>query len=151
MYSLIADLVQRNGEASIERWSPGTWEALSLQTLWRVCRVGVHGLETPAAPTRREVRHRDGLLEATGEDSDSLVHEVLIRFCAAFADQGFAVWSLPNREQGFYRAFRALYRQPGGPPQALAANAASRTDPAARFENGAGRFNSGVAGTAGGA
>ena len=43
------------------------------------------------------------LLEATGEDSDPLVHDVLIRFCAAFTDQGFAHWALPTGEAGFFR------------------------------------------------
>lgn len=115
--SLIADLLKRYGAATLERWSPRTWEAFSLQTLLRVCREGVHGLETAAPPARRGIRHRDWLLEATGEDSDLLVHDALIRFCAAFADQGLAAWSLPNRERGFYQAFCGLYRQPGGPPQ----------------------------------
>ena len=62
------------------------------------------------------MRHRDLLLEATGADTDALVHDVLIRFCAAFLDQGLAHWQLPRRDEGFYRAFCSLYRQPGGPP-----------------------------------
>jgi hypothetical protein len=45
-----------------------------------------------------------------------LVHDVLIRFCAAFVDQGFAHWKLPYRELGFFKAFCELWRQPGGPP-----------------------------------
>src|SRR6185437_15230555 len=44
------------------------------------------------------------------------VHDVLIRFCGAFLDQGLAPWQLPRRDDGFYRAFAALYGQPGGPP-----------------------------------
>ena len=27
-----------------------------------------------------------------------------------------ADWALPRRDEGFYRAFCSLYRQPGGPP-----------------------------------
>jgi hypothetical protein len=56
------------------------------------------------------------LFEATGKDSDRLVHEVLIRFTATFVDQGFAGWKLPKREQGFFRAFMAYYGQGSGPP-----------------------------------
>ncbi len=55
-------------------------------------------------------------MAATEEDSDRLVHELLIRFCAAFTDQGFARWHLPDRELGFYRSFVNLYRRAGGPP-----------------------------------
>ena len=56
------------------------------------------------------MRPRDFLLRATGIDSDRLVNEVLIRFCAAFLDQGVADWPLPGREHGFFRSFAALYR-----------------------------------------
>lgn len=47
---------------------------------------------------------------------DQLTHDLLIRFCAAFLDQGYANWRLPHREQGFFRAFATLYSQPFGPP-----------------------------------
>jgi uncharacterized protein YbcC (UPF0753/DUF2309 family) len=112
----LTDLIDRFGRRSIERWSDATWEAFSLQALWRICREGVHGLKPASPPEAASARHRDLLLEATGVDSDLLVHEVLIRFCAAFLDQGFSHWPLPQREAGFWKAFSALYRQPGGPP-----------------------------------
>ncbi len=57
------------------------------------------------------------LLEATAEDSDQLVHEVLIKFCAAFVDQGFGTWTLPNRGAGFFAAFSTVYAEAFGPPQ----------------------------------
>lgn len=113
---MLNDLLQHFGESSIERWSEQTWEELTLKALWRVCRRAVHDVDLPWQSPPPPVRHRDVLLQVTGEDSDALVHEVLIRFCAAFADQGQADWSLPHREHGFYRAFCELYRQPAGPP-----------------------------------
>ena len=113
---VIADLLQRFGESSIERWNESTWETLSLQALWRACREGVHGVEPTVPPPTETVRHRDWLLAATGEDSDLLVNELLIRFSAAFFDQGLARWTLPHRDDGFFRAFCTLYRQSGGPP-----------------------------------
>ncbi|HEY1786143.1 MAG TPA: putative inorganic carbon transporter subunit DabA, partial [Pirellulales bacterium] len=114
---LLADLVRHFGEASMEQWSDTVWETFALQALWRICREGAHATESvvPAAP--QAVRHRDVMLEATAEDCDQLVHEVLIRFCAAFTDQGFAHWALPDREAGFYRSFTEVYRQAAGPPQ----------------------------------
>lgn len=55
------------------------------------------------------IRPRDLLLHATGKDIDRDVHEVLIRFCAAYVDQGYSDWLLPNRDQGFFESFVALY------------------------------------------
>ncbi len=49
------------------------------------------------------------LLEATGEDTDLAVHEVLIRLCSSFLDQGFADWELPDRDHGLYRSFLNLF------------------------------------------
>ncbi|MBI1897576.1 MAG: DUF2309 family protein, partial [Acidobacteria bacterium] len=112
----LARLLERFGERSVERWSQETWETFTLQVLWRICRDGVHGVKISAPQPLPLVRHRDFLLAATGQDSDLLVHEVLIRFCAAFLDQGFCQWPLPYRERGFYQAFCALYRLRGGPP-----------------------------------
>ncbi len=111
---LVADFVERLGVSSIENWSESQWEGLSLRLLWRVCRQGVHGIEVNSVSTTSSTRHRDLLLEATGEDSDVRVHEVLIRFCAAFCDQGLARWTLPNREAGFFRAFASLYEEGSG-------------------------------------
>lgn len=113
---LLADLLEHFGRSSIESWSEETWEAVSLQALWRVCRVGVHGIERSSPAAHAPRRHRDLLLEVTNVDSDNLVNEVLIRFCAAFLDQGVAPWPLPHRDLGFYAAFRSLYGQPVGPP-----------------------------------
>jgi hypothetical protein len=114
----LADVIGRFRDASIEQWNApsGEWESLSLQALWRICVTGVRSVELPAAAPSWPVRHRDILRLATGEDSDALVHGLLIRFCAAFTDQGLAPWMLPDRELGFYHAFLALYGQPNGPP-----------------------------------
>ena len=96
---LFRDLFEKHDEAAMERWGSGRWEAATLQALWRICRDGVVG-HAPARSLFQAVRHRDYLLEATNVDSDLLVNEILIRFCAAFTDQGFADWALPNRNQG---------------------------------------------------
>lgn len=112
----VVGLLDRFDEAAIEQWTQGDWEGFTLQALWRVCCDGIRGLPPFAPRPPAPVRHRDLLLEATGADSDLLVHGVLQRFCAAFLDQGVAQWELPRRDEGFYRSFCALYRQPGGPP-----------------------------------
>ncbi len=108
-------LLDRFGESAIESWSDDDWERFTLQALWRVCCDGVRDLPMFVAPPPERLRHRDLLLEATGEDADALVNGLLIRFCSAFLDQGLAAWPLPRRDEGFLRAFCALYRRPGGP------------------------------------
>jgi uncharacterized protein YbcC (UPF0753/DUF2309 family) len=112
----LAELLDRFGESTIENWSDDDWEGFTLQALWRVCCDGVRHLPPFTAPPSPMVRHRDLLLEVTGADSDARAHDLLIRFCAAFLDQGLAHWQLPHRDEGFYRAFCALYRQRVGSP-----------------------------------
>lgn len=108
---VVASLLDRFGGATaIERWSDRTWESFTLHLLWRICHGGVHGVRRPSDAAAPPVRHRDLLLLATGRDTDLLVHDVLIRFCAAFLDQGFAGWSLPGRAAGFSGSFAGLYR-----------------------------------------
>lgn len=112
------DLIRRFGESTIESWTESTWEAFTLRLLWRVCRdAALVAPLSPAMPSRQSaLRHREALLRAAGVDSDAPVHDLLIRFCAAFTDQGFSGWTLPDRDLGFYRSFCELYRLPGGPP-----------------------------------
>jgi len=112
----LADVFARFNEPAIESWKENTWEAFTLQALWRVCCAGADGVPAFTPPPVLPIRHRDLLLKATGVDADRLVNDLLIRFCPAFLDQGLAHWQLPQREEGFYRSFCALYGQPGGPP-----------------------------------
>ncbi|MBI2824006.1 MAG: DUF2309 domain-containing protein [Planctomycetia bacterium] len=106
----VAVLFDRFGGSKIERWSEATWEAFTLQLLWYTCHHGVHGVQRFAEPLPPLVCHRDFLLHATGTDTDRYVNDVLIRFCAAFLDQGIARWTLPSRERGFLASFFALNR-----------------------------------------
>ncbi|HZZ78092.1 MAG TPA: DUF2309 domain-containing protein [Gemmataceae bacterium] len=98
------------------QWSDASWEAFTVQALWRICQSGIAEAEHHVEPPPLKVRPREVLLQATGLDSDTLVQEVMIRYCAAFADQGYANWPLECRELGFYKAFLRVYRSPGGPP-----------------------------------
>lgn len=117
MSDSLVELLGRYNAWTIENWSDAQWEELTLQALWRVCCDGIRDLPPFTPPPSAPIRHRDLLLEATGADADLPVHELLIRFCAAFLDQGFSHWPMPKRGEGFYRAFCALYRQPYGPPE----------------------------------
>jgi len=113
----LGDLFDRFGRHRVEEWDDETWEAFTLQALWRICRAGAQRAPRVGLSPSRPVRHRDLLLEATGRDTDLLVHDILIRFCAVFLDQGLARWPLPGRDAGFLASFSALYRQPGPSPE----------------------------------
>ena len=88
-------LFRRFDEAKIEQWSPATWEAFTLHLLWHICRAGVHGVRRFSPRHRTAGSAADAVAGATGEDTDRMLNEVLIRFCAAFLDQGIAHWKLP--------------------------------------------------------
>lgn len=112
-----AELFEQFPESEIETWDANIWEAVTLEALWRVCQTGVRGVPDFAPPSPPPLRHRDLLLRVTGSDIDVPVNTILIRFCAAFVDQGVAHWQLPDREKGFFYAFASLYRRRGGSPE----------------------------------
>jgi uncharacterized protein YbcC (UPF0753/DUF2309 family) len=128
----LSDLLARFGTRDAEAWDPEAWEAFTLQALWRLCRAGAETVEPATQQAVMPVRHRDLLVEVTGSDPDLLVHDLLIKFCAAFLDQGLAHWALPGRGSGFFRSFRDLFALPSGAPErwrrGLAAELARQRD-----------------------
>ena len=50
-----------------------------------------------------------------GTEIVSLVNSELIKWCEAFLDEGDATWSMPGRDQGFYKAWKALAAQEWSP------------------------------------
>lgn len=106
---VIAELLREHPGSAPDRWTDGQWEAFTLELLWRICRHGIHAVHEPRQKPRSPLNHRDAVLQATGHDSDLLVNDLLIRFCASFLDQGFSAWPLPRREQGFAAAFAGIY------------------------------------------
>jgi hypothetical protein len=89
-------------------------EAGAVEALWRAS-LDAAGRVVPSGEAEAcGGRHRDLLLRATGVDTDEPVHAFLIRFCAAYLDQGMAYWEMPDREFGMYRAFLRLYGRRGG-------------------------------------
>jgi len=63
------------------------------------------------------IRHRDWLMAAGAEDPDLQVNEFLVRFCAAYLDQGISLWSLPDQNLGFYQSFLRLHAESWNPPE----------------------------------
>ncbi|MCZ7686547.1 MAG: DUF2309 domain-containing protein [Sandaracinaceae bacterium] len=99
-------------EAAYEAWEhlePSAQEA-AVRALFEACLEAAQRA-TPRSPTapRAPVRHQALLLAAHGIDTDDLVNPVLIRFTAAYLDQGLAQRSMPGRERGMYACFLELY------------------------------------------
>ncbi|MFO0999981.1 MAG: putative inorganic carbon transporter subunit DabA [Planctomycetaceae bacterium] len=109
---IVQQVVTSFGRSNIERWTDETWEQVTLDLLWKIILT-----TTTTTPAPRRTMHREALIETfrwmrIREDTDILVHEVLIRFCAAYLDQGYAQWRLPDRDAGFLASF-ALFQSGG--------------------------------------
>lgn len=100
-------------ETSIDYWQETQWEEVTLELLWKICHRGVREASFDSKMTTSWRRHRDYVVELTGKDPDSMVHDVLIKVCSAFSDQGMARWSLPSRDRGFWRSFSQLFHSLG--------------------------------------
>ena len=85
-------------------------EAFAVSALWAACRTPLLQVkpQTPADAPEPVRSPREVLRDVTGEDVSDLLHPHLIRACAAFLDLGVAHWSMPERERGFYFAWRAM-------------------------------------------
>jgi uncharacterized protein YbcC (UPF0753/DUF2309 family) len=62
-------------------------------------------------PVPAQARRQDQILRRFAVDTDELVHPLLIRLCAAFLDQGVALWPMPDRADGLLAAFRRVFGQ----------------------------------------
>ena len=90
--------------------------------LWHACVEAVALTRPSITHARPPVRHRDLILAVDPAlDTDNLVHPLLIRFCAAFLDQGVAAWPMPGRERGLLEAVARMYSGRFGPTEAWSA------------------------------
>ncbi len=77
--------------------------------LWHACLESLSMTRPALMPVTPPVRYRDLILALEPTlDTDALVHPLLIRWCAAFLDQGVAAWPMPGREQGLLQAVVGL-------------------------------------------
>jgi uncharacterized protein YbcC (UPF0753/DUF2309 family) len=63
-----------------------------------------------AAEDDADAAGTDGTATAAEETATDRLDRILTKWLAAFLDQGHAEWSMPNRDGGFYAAFRATAR-----------------------------------------
>ncbi len=113
LHTAIQEVLTKTRRRSISILSNQEWEAVCLSLLWRVAQRRTETMHLHGQVNRSFVRPRDLLLSACSVDSDQLVHSVLIRFCSAFLDQGYAHWRMPGREQGMFRSFLELHASGG--------------------------------------
>ena len=113
----VGELFHRFGIDCVETWEDAKWEAFSLESLWQVCCAGVQSIPIEMQPAPTPIRHRDWLVAAGTDDPDLLVNEFLVRFCAAFLDQGISLWPLPDQNLGFYLSFLRLHAASWNPPE----------------------------------
>lgn len=107
VHALDPDSLRRHLKKLAERWS--------IDLLWHTCKRQTKHL-TPEVQHRFSpdwianiggtISHRDALRALTHQDPAETVNEVLIRLCAAYLDEGMALWAMPNRAQGFLRAWQ---------------------------------------------
>jgi len=82
------------------------YEADPEESLDRMAATASTGVTAATASTEAAVEPTRRAADTT--TPADRVDAVLSKWLAAFLDQGQAEWSMPNREQGFYRAFRTV-------------------------------------------
>jgi len=93
-------------------------EQRAASELWHACVEAVAQTRPAITHPRPPVRYRDLLLGIDPVlDTDTLVHPLLIRLCAAFLDQGVAAWPMPGRDRGLLEATARVYASRVGPTE----------------------------------
>jgi uncharacterized protein YbcC (UPF0753/DUF2309 family) len=77
--------------------------------LWHACLESLSMTRPTLMPVTPPVRFRDLIVALEPRlDTDAMVHPFLIRWCAAFLDQGVAAWPMPGRDLGLLQAVVGL-------------------------------------------
>lgn len=116
MAERVGPLPDEWGRASLASTFQKQPEKLAVRALWSACRSLVANLDPARFPgplPLRRTRLRDVAVGNGLGDIDSLVHPFLIRFTAAYLDQGQADLLMPGRKEGYFRSFLEYYGLPG--------------------------------------
>lgn len=114
----IASEIAAEIDGSPAHWTARAWETFVLRFLWKACTDGVASIPAPRGDGgSNETEPRTEAYLALADKAAGFVDEILIRFCAAFLDQGMAQRRLPNVDDGFMAAFIELHgrSRPVGP------------------------------------
>jgi uncharacterized protein YbcC (UPF0753/DUF2309 family) len=96
--------------AAIERELSSAPEALVAGAMWQTirCLARTCAMRSESRGTSSPRTHRASLLARTGVDAWQWVHPELLRWAAAYLDEGFAYWPMPGREAGFFASVRDI-------------------------------------------
>lgn len=93
------------------------WESGQIDTDILRSRLSAHGYDSdPAASLDRMAAAETVDTPDAESTATDRVDAVLTKWLAAFLDEGQATWPMPNREQGFYEAFRTVAPHDGDIP-----------------------------------
>ncbi|AEH36259.1 DUF2309 domain-containing protein [Halopiger xanaduensis] len=74
------------------------------------------GIDRDPETLLEEMAEADAARDADADDATETVDRVLSKWLAAFLDEGQAKWPMPNREEGFYAAWRSVAPYDGDVP-----------------------------------
>ncbi|MFB6166308.1 MAG: DUF2309 domain-containing protein [Haloarculaceae archaeon] len=83
-------------------------------------RLAEHGYEADPEASLDRLAGRESAAETPATTATERVDAVLSKWLATFLDQGRAEWAMPDREQGFYEAFRSVAPHDGDVPDGAA-------------------------------
>ena len=86
------------------------WEAGQIDPAVLRSELESHGYDADPGTTLDQIASSESIDSTASTAATDRVDAVLTRWLAAFLDQGQAEWPMPNREQGFYDAFRSVAR-----------------------------------------
>ncbi|AGB33416.1 hypothetical protein C488_17703 [Natrinema pellirubrum DSM 15624] len=93
-------------------WESGRIDADTLRA-----ELASHGIERDPETLLEELADAEAARDAADpDDATEAVDRVLSKWLAAFLDEGQAKWPMPNREDGFYQAWRAVAPHDGDVP-----------------------------------
>ncbi|MFC7076556.1 DUF2309 domain-containing protein [Haloarcula halophila] len=102
-----ADRFGGDGYPSPEMFE-AAWENGQIDTAVLTDTLAEHGCQADPEATLERMSAAESETPATdAETPTDRVDAVVTKWLAAFVDEGQATWSMPNREEGFYAAFRA--------------------------------------------
>ncbi|ELY64902.1 DUF2309 domain-containing protein [Natrinema versiforme] len=93
-------------------WESGRIDADALRT-----ELAAHGIDRDPDTLLEEMAEAEAERDAAeADDATEAVDRVLSKWLAAFLDEGQAKWPMPNREDGFYQAWRTVAPHDGDIP-----------------------------------